>query len=137
MKYLVACECGNQLAVTEGMAGSTAPCPCGRSVAVPSLRTLRQHQAVGDSFENAPAGAGAADGPGRHRCGECNGGPLYIVRVAAGAPGTHIDLLPGLGGVLSKAALDVVVCEGCGSVRLYAPAEARAKLPTAAGWRKL
>ncbi len=41
MDYPLACICGNVLAVSEGMAGSSATCPCGRTVPVPSLGELR------------------------------------------------------------------------------------------------
>jgi hypothetical protein len=42
MSYSVACSCGQRLAVTQNEAGTQKPCACGREVAVPSLRELRQ-----------------------------------------------------------------------------------------------
>ncbi len=41
MEFQVACDCGNVLWVSEGMAGSSTTCSCGRTVAVPSLSALR------------------------------------------------------------------------------------------------
>ena len=43
MGYQVTCSCGNVLAVSDGMAGSTTTCSCGRTVSVPSLSQLRRH----------------------------------------------------------------------------------------------
>jgi hypothetical protein len=40
MAYLLNCECGRQLTVTAGAAGTTVVCECGRCVAVPSLSHL-------------------------------------------------------------------------------------------------
>jgi hypothetical protein len=37
----VDCECGNRLAVNEGMAGALVKCGCGRTINMPSLRELR------------------------------------------------------------------------------------------------
>lgn len=41
MQYGVACDCGNVLPVSEGMAGSSVNCPCGQTVPVPALSELR------------------------------------------------------------------------------------------------
>jgi hypothetical protein len=41
MEYQVACDCGKVLWVSEGQAGSSASCACGREVRVPSLSELR------------------------------------------------------------------------------------------------
>ncbi|MCI0682149.1 MAG: hypothetical protein L0Y71_08600 [Gemmataceae bacterium] len=38
----LACECGQQVVVTEGMAGTSVQCACGRTVAVPSYGELRR-----------------------------------------------------------------------------------------------
>lgn len=40
--YMVSCSCGGQLAVEPGQAGETLRCECGRQVAVPTLRRLRE-----------------------------------------------------------------------------------------------
>jgi hypothetical protein len=70
MAFLIACECGEQLAVGEGAAGTTVHCPCGRAVAVPPLRELRQRPRVEDgrtparAAEAAPATA-ASEPPAR------------------------------------------------------------------------
>jgi hypothetical protein len=42
MDYQLECACGKAVPVTEGMAGTTVPCTCGRIVSVPSLVELRQ-----------------------------------------------------------------------------------------------
>ena len=36
------CECGQHILVTEGMAGASVRCPCGRTIAVPSLGEIRR-----------------------------------------------------------------------------------------------
>jgi hypothetical protein len=41
MAFEITCDCGKKLPVTEGMAGSSISCVCGRSVSVPSLSQLR------------------------------------------------------------------------------------------------
>jgi hypothetical protein len=41
MTFVIDCACGHRLRVTEGDAGATVPCACGRAIAVPSLRELR------------------------------------------------------------------------------------------------
>ncbi len=41
-KYFVPCLCGRQLAVDTGQAGESLVCDCGATVAVPTLRQLRQ-----------------------------------------------------------------------------------------------
>lgn len=41
-KYLVACTCGRQHTVETRQAGETIACECGATVAVPTLRQLRQ-----------------------------------------------------------------------------------------------
>lgn len=41
-KYLVSCLCGRQHAVDTGQAGESLACGCGATVAVPTLRQLRQ-----------------------------------------------------------------------------------------------
>jgi hypothetical protein len=46
--YLLNCECGRQLTVTSGAAGTTVACACGRGIAVPSLSHLRGLSEVDD-----------------------------------------------------------------------------------------
>jgi hypothetical protein len=48
MKVRLACECGQEVVVTEGSAGASLPCECGRSIKVPSLGELRQRGTFGD-----------------------------------------------------------------------------------------
>jgi hypothetical protein len=52
MEFQVRCECGRAAVVTEGDAGAQVPCPCGRSIAVPSLVALRA--------QAGPSAAGAS-----------------------------------------------------------------------------
>jgi hypothetical protein len=42
MDFDVRCDCGEYVTVSEGTAGARVPCPCGRTVAVPSLADLRR-----------------------------------------------------------------------------------------------
>src|SRR4051794_40561071 len=42
MAFAMHCTCGQRLEVTEGMASTSVPCPCGRTLAVPSLGELRR-----------------------------------------------------------------------------------------------
>jgi hypothetical protein len=46
MNYLVACECGNKIEVSQSQAGGEVTCDCGQVVAVPSLLKLRQLETV-------------------------------------------------------------------------------------------
>lgn len=41
MEFRVDCSCGNYVLVSEGAAGSTRDCSCGRIVPIPSLKELR------------------------------------------------------------------------------------------------
>ncbi len=43
MEFSVPCECGQNVTVSEGAAGTEVNCPCGRIIHVPSLGMLRQH----------------------------------------------------------------------------------------------
>lgn len=51
--YDIPCQCGNRIPVTVNQAGTSVTCPCGREVAVPSLRQLTQM--AGPSEEDAKA----------------------------------------------------------------------------------
>ncbi len=71
-------------------------------------------------------------------CPNCGSGPLYR-RERVAASGSHgPDLLPGLGkwGVFG-ARFSVVVCGNCGLMRLFASADARAKLRDSEKWQHL
>jgi hypothetical protein len=46
MQLHVPCECGEDVPVTEGEAGSRTTCRCGRTLVVPSLRELRRQAGV-------------------------------------------------------------------------------------------
>jgi hypothetical protein len=48
MQVSLSCKCGKQIAVTEGAAGASLPCSCGRTIQVPSLGELRRRVASGD-----------------------------------------------------------------------------------------
>ncbi len=50
MDYYVPCECGNEVPVSEGAAGASLRCDCGRTISVPSLDELRRQ-----SGRTAPA----------------------------------------------------------------------------------
>jgi hypothetical protein len=50
--YLVLCTCGEKLRVRGGQAGEKLTCKCGATVAVPTVRNLRQLETVDD--ETAP-----------------------------------------------------------------------------------
>ena len=58
-KYLVPCLCGRQLAVDTGRAGESLVCDCGATVAVPTLRQLRQ---LPEAREESVAVGGSAWG---------------------------------------------------------------------------
>src|SRR5437763_1512337 len=49
MEFRVTCECGKEHPVTAGGAGSKLACPCGRTVAVPSLGELRRRGLAPDA----------------------------------------------------------------------------------------
>lgn len=70
------------------------------------------------------------------KCPECEGITLYTRTVASGT-GHGPVLLPGLGGFLQYARLEVVLCTRCGLTRFYAQEEAREKVARARGWRPL
>jgi len=42
MEFLLPCECGKNLMVTDGMAGTSVQCGCGRLTSIPSLGELRK-----------------------------------------------------------------------------------------------
>ena len=48
MLVYLSCECGKQVPVSEGAAGTSLPCTCGRAIKVPSLGELRQRVTEGD-----------------------------------------------------------------------------------------
>ena len=69
-------------------------------------------------------------------CPECGHGNLYeSCDVSTGGMGSN--LLPGLEGVFFYGKLRVVVCEGCGLMRLYAAPDALEKLSESGKWHKL
>ncbi len=68
-------------------------------------------------------------------CPECSGHSLYQTATSSG--GHHGPyLLPGLGGFLSFARWNVVVCADCGLTRFYASDEARSKLAGSKRWSR-
>ncbi len=46
VKYLLPCTCGQEVPVTTTQAGADVPCPCGRTLAVPTLLGIRQLKQV-------------------------------------------------------------------------------------------
>jgi len=46
MEFLIHCECGKFFTVTEGLAGTSLSCGCGRSIRVPGLSELRAQQGM-------------------------------------------------------------------------------------------
>jgi hypothetical protein len=48
MQVCLTCECGKEVPVSEGAAGTSLACDCGRSIRVPSLGELRRRVAGGD-----------------------------------------------------------------------------------------
>jgi hypothetical protein len=69
-------------------------------------------------------------------CPECGGLSVYQTTGTSGTPHANL-LLPGLGGFLRYAAVQIRVCADCGLTRHYADSAARAKLRSAARWTKL
>ncbi|QDU25498.1 hypothetical protein ETAA8_05670 [Anatilimnocola aggregata] len=58
--FLVPCSCGEKLRVRGGQAGEKLTCKCGASVAVPTVRQLRQLETVEDASAPQPAAAWTA-----------------------------------------------------------------------------
>jgi hypothetical protein len=58
-KYLVTCACGRQLTAETRQAGESLPCECGATVAVPTLRRLRE---LPEAREEVVAATGPAWG---------------------------------------------------------------------------
>lgn len=52
--YLVPCTCGEKLRVRGGQAGEKLTCKCGATVAVPTVRNLRQLETVDDEAAPRP-----------------------------------------------------------------------------------
>jgi hypothetical protein len=48
MYFHLRCECGKDVAVSEGAAGASLACPCGRRVVAPELRDLQRRAAAGE-----------------------------------------------------------------------------------------
>ncbi len=75
MNYRVECACGEQIPVSEGMAGTAVPCACGRTVAVPTLAGLRRQAGMPDYYASPELfipemiARGELPGPGCARCG--------------------------------------------------------------------
>ena len=59
--YLLPCACGRRLEVDVGQAGTQIECSCGQSLAVPSIRGLKQLEEVANSLpEEKPRPAWSA-----------------------------------------------------------------------------
>ena len=48
MHFRLQCECGQAVSVTEGAAGLSLPCTCGRNIQVPAFAELRGRAASGE-----------------------------------------------------------------------------------------
>jgi len=46
VEFQIPCKCGKSLFVTEGMAGASIRCRCGRAVLLPSLREMKSRYAA-------------------------------------------------------------------------------------------
>lgn len=55
VEYLLPCECGNRVRVSRSQAGQMVPCPCGRTLLVPTLIELRSLESVESENESIPA----------------------------------------------------------------------------------
>ena len=77
-------------------------------------------------------------GPQRQACPECGERQLFVSELHA-ANGSHdTQLLPGLGGWLSRAKMRIVTCKACGLMRTYAEQEACDRLGNPGnGWRAI
>src|SRR5215475_3339275 len=93
MDYHITCTCGKTLRVHDGMAGSAAPCLCGRMVAVPSLSVLR-----GEAIAESRLPSGSAPGaPGDLPRDRSEPAPVVIaahVPSVTGPPQAPAEILP-------------------------------------------
>src|SRR5262245_12422632 len=87
MDFQVRCECGGYVVVCEGAAGARMECPCGRTVAVPSLAELREQAGLAAHrgsarfiIENMLA---HGELPTMTACARCNGATDDTVAVTA------------------------------------------------------
>jgi hypothetical protein len=97
MYFRLSCECGKQVSVTEGAAGTSLPCACGRTFQVPSLRELRQRAAVGDlPFVPGRGAEQPSKSVGRAFAGGCLGCVLGCVlgAVLGSSLGPYLDQGP-------------------------------------------
>jgi len=70
-------------------------------------------------------------------CPNCGSRALYRSEEVE-ATSTHgPNILPWLGRFLYRARMSLVLCQGCGLVRLFADAEARAKVSESKKWKPL
>jgi DNA-directed RNA polymerase subunit RPC12/RpoP len=70
-------------------------------------------------------------------CPNCESARLYKTKRPVSSGGGYApDLLPGLGRFWSSEKLDVVVCQDCGLMRLFARTEARARLQSSPKWQR-
>ena len=70
-------------------------------------------------------------------CPECDSKEVYQYKDSIETTQLSGELLPKLGsGMFTSAKVRPVVCSGCGLVRLYASAEATAKVKASRHWKK-
>jgi len=61
-RYLIECDCGNQVPVDVGQAGGQIACSCGAKLDVPQLRKLRHLPTVAEPVERASSTWSARQG---------------------------------------------------------------------------
>jgi hypothetical protein len=75
MQFQLDCECGKQITVNEGSAGTMASCTCGRSIAVPSLVQLKRKAGLTAEEINPElviqSRLARGELPGDYRCAHC------------------------------------------------------------------
>lgn len=85
MQFHVDCDCGQQIAVNEGSAGTIASCACGRSIAVPSLIQLERHAGLTAEEINPElviqSRLARGELPGDSRCAHCGVNATEIVLI--------------------------------------------------------
>lgn len=85
MQFHIDCECGKQIAVNEGAAGTVVACTCGRAIDVPSLLQLKR-QAGLSAEEIHPEliikdRLARGELPGESRCAHCGVNTKELVHI--------------------------------------------------------
>jgi ABC-type Na+ efflux pump permease subunit len=93
MAFAMYCACGQRLEVTEGMASTSVPCPCGRTLAVPSLGELRQRYPQTEEPPDASERAQAIARVVLFVLGACVFGALALVLGMIAANGAGLSVI--------------------------------------------